>query len=228
MEKEPRTVDRSFEKEVLMDLREVVTNNPILAIMRNVPIDKTIPYAESVVKGGIRFFEVAMNSPNACEQIRMLKDHFSDDVYIGAGTAITLDRVRSALDSGAQFLLTPSADKEVVLYCEENNIPLMPGVLTPTEASFCCRHGFNTLKLFPAGDTPPGYVKNLKGPLDDTEYVAIGGVTCDNITDFFKRGFIGVGLASALMPKEFVTEDRWDEGSSYVAGLLARIRDAGK
>ncbi|MCR4807202.1 MAG: bifunctional 4-hydroxy-2-oxoglutarate aldolase/2-dehydro-3-deoxy-phosphogluconate aldolase [Lachnospiraceae bacterium] len=207
-------------------MRNVVIENPILAIMRNVPEEKLIPYAEAVVNGGVRFFEVAMNTPGAARQIRILKDHFKDDVYIGAGTAITLDRVKAAVSAGARFLLTPSTDRVVVLYCEENNIPLMPGVMTPTDVSFCYQHGFKTLKLFPAGDLPQGYVKNLKGPFDGTEYVAIGGVTPDNIGDFIQRGFIGVGLASAMMPKRIVEKNMWDEGAAYVASLKRRVEEA--
>ncbi len=211
-----------------MDMRKVVLDNPLLAIMRNVPVEKTIDYAETIVQGGCKFFEVAMNSPAACEQIRMLRDHFSDDVFIGAGTAITVDLVKAAVSAGAQFLLTPSTDREVVLYCEENKIPLIPGVMTPTDVSFCLEHGFTTLKMFPAGDLPATYVKSLKGPLDGAEYIAIGGVTPDNIADFFKNGYIGVGLGSAILPKKFVEENRWDEGKAYVADLIRRIKEAGK
>ena len=210
-----------------MDIRKVVMENPLLAIMRNVPLNKTVPYAEAVVKGGVRFFEVAMNSKDACEQIRILNDHFGDDVYIGAGTAITTKRVKDAVSVGAKFILTPSADRDVVLYCEENNIAMLPGVMTPTDVSFCLQHGFNTLKLFPAGELPAGYIKSLKGPFDEAEYVAIGGVNPDNIGEFFKQGYIGVGLASSIMPKMFVEENRFEEGSAYVANLLSIIRNAG-
>lgn len=206
-----------------IDIRKTVQDNPLLAIMRNVPLEKTIPYAEAIVRGGVKFFEVALNSPSACEQIRMMRDHFSGDVCIGAGTAITVERVKDAVKAGAGFLLTPSADRDVILYCEENKIPLMPGVMTPTEVSFCIQHGFTTLKLFPAGDLPAGYIKSLKGPLNGTEYVAIGGVTPDNIASFFENGFIGVGLGSAILPKQYVAEERWEEGSEYVKDLLKRI-----
>ncbi len=209
-----------------MDILKVVMDNPILAIMRNVPLEKTIPYAEAIVKGGVKFFEVAMNSPDGCEQIKMLRDHFDDDIYVGAGTAITLERVKAAVAAGAQFLLTPSTDRDVIEYCEENDIPLIPGVLTPTDVSFCYKHGFTTLKLFPAGYLPGGYVRSLKGPLNGTNYIAIGGVNPDNIAEFFRDGYIGAGLGSAIMPRQYVEEDRWEEGSAYVADLLKRVKEA--
>jgi len=211
-----------------MDIRKVVTDNPLLAIMRNVPLEKTIPYVDAIYRGGVSFFEVAMNSKDACEQISLISKHFGDKILVGAGTAITIDRVQSAVSAGAKFLLTPSCDSDVVLYCEANNISLIPGVMTPTDVSFCYKHGFKTLKLFPAGDLPKGYVKSLKGPLDDTEYMAVGGVNKDNIADFFADGFIGVGLGSAILPKKYVEENRWDDGSEYVSNMLTTVREARK
>lgn len=208
-----------------MDMKKLFQSNPLLAIMRNVELEKTIAYAEAIVNGGVRVFEVAMNSEHACEQIRMLREHFSDDVVIGAGTAITVERAKAAVASGAGFLLSPSTDLEVLDYCAEYQIPLMPGVMTPSDVANCVRRGFHVLKLFPAGDLPKGYVKSLKGPLDDTEYVAIGGVTADNIGSFFRQGYLGVGLGSAMLPGQHVAAEEWEACSEYVRMLLEKIQE---
>lgn len=208
-----------------MDMKSLFQSNPLLAILRNVELEKTIDYAEAIVNGGVKVFEVAMNSEHACKQIRMLREHFSDDVTIGAGTAITVERAKAAVESGAQFLLSPSTDLEVLDYCEANHIPLMPGVMTPSDVANCVRRGFYVLKLFPAGDLPSGYVKSLKGPLDGTEYVAIGGVTADNIGSFFRQGYLGVGLGSAILPKEHVASGNWEACSEYVRMLLRKIQE---
>ena len=90
-----------------MDTYDLVSKHPLLAILRNVPLEKTIDYAEAAVQGGAPFFEVALNSPHALEQITMLRTHFGDRCTVGAGTAITVERCKAALDAGAQFLLTP-------------------------------------------------------------------------------------------------------------------------
>ena len=208
-----------------MDMKSLFQLNPLLAIMRNVELEKTIDYAEAIVNGGVKVFEVAMNSEHACEQIKMLREHFTDDVVIGAGTTITVERAKDAIASGASFLLSPSTDPEVLDYCAERQIPLMPGVMTPSDVANCVRHGFHVLKLFPAGDLPAGYVKSLKGPLDDTEYVAIGGVTEDNIGSFFRQGYLGVGLGSAILPKQHVASGNWEACSEYVRMLLAKIQE---
>ncbi|MBR5922797.1 MAG: bifunctional 4-hydroxy-2-oxoglutarate aldolase/2-dehydro-3-deoxy-phosphogluconate aldolase [Clostridia bacterium] len=206
-----------------MDLRKVINDNPLLAIMRNVPYDVTLDYAKAIIDGGVNFFEVALNSPDALEQISMLRKAYGDIAYIGAGTAISVERAEAAVEAGAQFLLSPSTDSDVLEYCGKNNIPIMPGALTPSDVSTCIRYGFTVIKLFPAGSMPKGYIKALKGPLDNTDYVAIGGVNKDNIAEFFKEGYIGVGLGSSILPKEAVANRDWKTASEYVKELLSKI-----
>lgn len=179
-----------------MNMRETVQENPLLAIMRNVPLERTEDYVGAVIRGGVRFFEVAMNTPHALEQIRLIRNSFGKEILVGAGTVLTAEAAEKAVESGAQFLLSPSSDEQVLAYCQENDIMMMPGVLTPSDVALCLRYGFSTLKLFPAGGMSAGYVKLLKGPFDNTEYVAIGGVTPENLTDFFRQGCIGQGWAA--------------------------------
>lgn len=209
-----------------MNLRQVISENPVLAIMRNVPLDVTFDYAKAILEGGVAFFEVALNSVSALEQIAMLRKEFGDIAYIGAGTAITVQRAKAAIDAGAQFLLSPSTDEEVLAYCHSEKIPMLPGALTPSDVSLCLKYGFNVIKLFPAGDMRKGYIKSLKGPFDNTDYVAIGGVNRENVADFIRQGYIGVGLGSNIFPKEAVVNNDWAAASAYVADMLADIRSA--
>ena len=211
-----------------MKMREIVKDNPLLAIMRNVPDEILLDYAGAIIDGGVRFFEVALNSKGAYEQIARLKSHFGDSVKIGAGTAITIERAKAAVEAGAEFLLAPSTNEDVLMYCEERGIPMLPGALTPTDVSVCVRHGFYTIKLFPAADMPLNYVKHLKGPFDDTEYVAIGGVDQNNMVDFIKHGCIGVGLGSNILPKDAVAARDWKRAAAYVELLMNKIDEARK
>lgn len=203
-----------------MDMKEVFQANPVLAIMRNVPFEKTVPYAQAAFDGGVKIFEVALNSPRGLEQITVLRKHFGEAAQIGAGTAITRDKAKAAMEAGAMFLLTPSAPVEVLEFAAAGKLPFLPGVLTPTDVGLCISYGYRTLKLFPAGDMPSSYVKSLKGPFDDTDYVAIGGVTPDNIHEFFKAGYLGAGLGSNLFPKEYVAENAWEKAAKHVAYML--------
>ena len=144
-----------------MDTYDLVSKHPLLAILRNVPLEKTIDYAEAAVQGGAPFFEVALNSPHALEQITMLRTHFGDRCTVGAGTAITVERCKAALDAGAQFLLTPGTPLDVFSYCAENDIALLPGVLTPTDVATSLQFGYKTMKLFPAGCISVGLASSL-------------------------------------------------------------------
>lgn len=204
-----------------MDMRGVFEERPVLAIMRNVPMEDTLDYARAVVEGGVTIFEVALNSVNGYEQISMLRKEFGSEVMIGAGTAITVERAERAMEAGAGFLLTPSTQAEILDYCREHQIPFLPGALTPSDVAMCVNRGYHTMKLFPAGDMPSGYIKSLKGPFDSTEYVAIGGVKLENIRELFGRGYLGAGLGSNIMPKEVIRAGKWAEGSRYIKDLTA-------
>lgn len=206
-----------------MDMKEIFRKNKILVIMRNVPLEKTIEYAQAVVDGGVNCFEVALNSKDALKQIYMLREHFGERALIGAGTAITVELAKNAIEAGAQFLLTPSTHEDVLAYCAKENILFLPGVLTPSDVATCLRYGFSTLKLFPAGSVQENYLKSLKGPFDETEYVAIGGVDTHNIQDFFKQGYLAVGLGSNLISKELVALDNWEEVKKTVAALVSKV-----
>lgn len=207
-----------------MDMNEIVAQHPLLGILRNVPLEKTADYAEAAVAGGCDFFEVALNSPDALKQISLLRGRFGDRCLVGAGTAVTVELCKAAVDAGAQFLLTPGTPLDVFTYCAENALSLLPGVLSPFDVATSLGFGFRTMKLFPAGSMPLSYVKDLKGPFSGTHYMAIGGVGPDNIGGFFQAGYLGVGLASSLMPKGAVAANDWEACTDHVRALMAKIR----
>lgn len=206
-----------------MDMYDIVVKNPLLAILRNVELEKTSDYVQAAVDGGVSFFEVALNSPDALKQISLMRDRFGNRCMVGAGTAITVERCKAAMDAGAQFLLTPGTPPDVLEYCAKHDIALLPGVLTPVDVATCLEYGYQTMKLFPAGSMPPRYIRDLQGPFDHTNYMAIGGVTPENIRSFFQAGYIGVGLASSLMPKAAVAAGDWETCTAYVKNLSAQL-----
>lgn len=141
-----------------MDMYSVVKENPILAILRNIPLEYTVDYAQAIVDGGISFFEVALNSEHGLKQIAILRDRFGEKCMIGAGTAISVDLAKAAIGAGAQFLLTPGTPIDVLQYCAKKDIMLLPGVFTPGDVATSLEFGYKTMKLFPAGCTPKGYL----------------------------------------------------------------------
>ena len=205
-------------------MKSIILQHPICAILRGADPSTVTEYAKAVYQGGVRMFEVAMNSDSAARQIEMLRSAFGDSAWVGAGTVINNERAEAAKAAGAQFFLTPSTTVSTLEFCRKYDIPLLPGVMTPTDVAVCLSYGYSTMKLFPAGDLPLGYIKSLKGPYDGTEYVAVGGVSPANIAQFFKAGFIGVGIGSSLAPKEYAANQQWDKVTEYVAGLVREVR----
>ena len=110
----------------ITNIRETVKKNPVLAILRGVSTDMLIDYVGAIKDGGVRFFEVALNTPDALVQIKMLKARFGDEIIVGAGTAITVKRAKAAVKAGADFLLAPSADEPVLKWCKRNGVRCSP------------------------------------------------------------------------------------------------------
>ena len=206
-----------------MNLEKSIAEHKIIAILRNVPFEKTAAYIGAIYEGGIRLLEIALNSPDALAQIELARRLYDGKLAVGAGTAISVPLAQAAVNAGAQFLLSPSSGADLLEYCQNQGIALLPGVMTPTDVAACLKYGFNTLKLFPAGDLPPAYINSLKGPFSDTSYVAVGGVGAHNLREFLKRGFIGAGIGSGLIPKELIANDWWDRAAAQVAELVASI-----
>lgn len=204
-------------------MEQLFRSHKICAILRGLPDDICIPYAKAAYRGGIRLFEVAMNSEHAARQLERLIMNLEGDAIVGAGTVTNVGRCEEAKAAGAAFFLTPSVSVPVLEYCSNHNIPLLPGVMTPSEVALCVEYGYRTMKLFPAGDLPPAYIKSLKGPFEETEYVAVGGVRQNNINSFLDNGFIGVGIGSGLIPDEFKKKGMWEESASYVRKITSQL-----
>ena len=207
-----------------MDIKEIVTAHPIIAILRNIENTLLLPYVESILEGGIGAVEIAVNSPEAFEQIRLLRENFGSGLLVGAGTVTSEDRMQNSLDAGASFFLTPSVSEELLLQFKKLGLPVLPGVLSPSEVSICLKYDMNIMKLFPAGELPLSYIRSLKGPFNTAEFVAVGGVNAGNMASFFHAGFLGVGIGSSLVPKDKLRARDWTYIRAHVKQLVDMSR----
>ncbi|NLD88520.1 MAG: bifunctional 4-hydroxy-2-oxoglutarate aldolase/2-dehydro-3-deoxy-phosphogluconate aldolase [Clostridiales bacterium] len=199
-------------------MKELTKKYKITAILRGMETERAVRYVSALYEGGLRLFEVALNTKDALNQIERLCAEFPGAI-IGAGTVLTPSLASDAVSAGAKFLLSPSTNPEVLEYCASQKIKILPGVLTPTDVSVCLSYGISTMKLFPAGDMPKSYVKSLRGPFDGTEYVAVGGISPENTPEYLKAGYIGVGIGSSLVPKG-ISDEKIPE---YIKTSLERI-----
>ncbi len=188
----------------------IIKDEKIIAILRNIPSDKIVDLVEATYSQGIKVLEVSLMSDESFYQIEKLKKHFGSNMVIGAGTVLSVESAKKAMDVGSDFLFAPSSDREVLDYCATNSIKFIPGVFSPSDVSLSISYGYNLLKLFPADVFPANYVKSLKGPFPTTEYIAVGGVNADNYKSYLNSGFVGVGIGSNLFPKDLIANNDWE------------------
>lgn len=205
-------------------MKTLMKEHSVIAILRDIADNDLIDYLHSLYAGGLRAFEISFSNSSAPAQVERARDYMPADAYIGAGTVLTKRDARTAMDAGADFLLSPSTNPEVLSYCAAQELRLLPGVFSPTDVSVCLEYGFRTLKLFPASSHQPAYIKALQGPFPQTEYVAVGGVSPANAADYRKAGFVGVGIGSSLVDAEDFHRKNWDEITLGIQSFLNHLQ----
>ncbi|MFB9830378.1 bifunctional 4-hydroxy-2-oxoglutarate aldolase/2-dehydro-3-deoxy-phosphogluconate aldolase [Lederbergia wuyishanensis] len=194
-----------------------IEQDKIIAIVRGIERKDSIPVAEALVEGGIRFIEVTMNTEGALEIINEWRKHFKqDDVFIGAGTVLNTEMASAAIQAGAQYIVTPNLDEDVVELSCKQRIEIFPGVVTPTEIMKAIKAGANAVKLFPLGSLGLDYLKEIRAPLSNVKMIATGGVNLNNIREYFKHGVMGVGIGSNIVNKTMI-ENRDFKGLTELA-----------
>ena len=181
---------------------EKIKRSGVIAILRgDFLVEDMIRIGEALRTGTITVMEVTLNSPSALTALPKLRDHFRDGMLIGAGTVRDVDQARAAREAGAQFIVSPNFNPESVSFARMNGLLHLPGVFTATEAQTAFAAGCRMLKLFPmeALVNGPAYLKALRAPLNDIEFVPTGGVSFENIADYARAGAIAVGLGSKLV-----------------------------
>ncbi|GAB3694593.1 bifunctional 4-hydroxy-2-oxoglutarate aldolase/2-dehydro-3-deoxy-phosphogluconate aldolase [Spirosoma flavus] len=197
---------------------ELFTQMPIVGIIRNVAVDDIQQILPIYRESGLTTIEITMNTPGAEEVIRYAREHYAEGLNIGAGTVCTKDDLKKALDAGAQFIVTPILDKKVIKSCVKANVPIFPGAFTPSEVYKAWKLGASMVKVFPTTTLGPGYIKDLKAPLNQIKLVPTGGVDLKNMTDFLKAGADGLGIGSHLFDKNLISKKDW-------AGLTAHFQE---
>jgi 2-dehydro-3-deoxyphosphogluconate aldolase / (4S)-4-hydroxy-2-oxoglutarate aldolase len=152
-----------------------------------------------------------MNSAGATETIASLVKNYGDRLNIGAGTVCDLNDLDKALLAGAQFIVTPILDEEVIRACVAANIPVFPGAFTPTEILKAWKLGATMVKVFPASKLGPEFIKELLAPLNYLKLLPTGGINLQNFREYFNAGAQGVGIGSGLFPAELINNGRWEE-----------------
>jgi len=179
---------------------------PIVGIVRNIPLETVLKIAKAYLEAELSTIEVTMNTKGASEIISTLRNAFPA-LNVGAGTVCNQEDLKNALDAGAQFIVTPIIDEEIIKASVSKNIPVFPGAYTPSEIYKAWTLGASAVKVFPATQLGPQYIKDVLAPLNNIKLLPTGGVSTDNIASFFEAGAVGVGMGSSLLNKKLIKDE---------------------
>ena len=196
---------------------------PIMGILRGAKADAVKPLVETVVKAGLKTIEITMNTPGAAKLIQKAVKTAKNRLTVGAGTVLTLNDLKRAEGSGATFIVSPTLVPEVVEYCVKKKMAVFPGALTPQEIYNAHKMGATMVKVFPAKFFGPDYFREIKGPFNDVELLACGGVTIDNIRSFFSSGASAVAFGGSIFKKEWLDKGEF----SHIGECIEELMEGG-
>jgi len=205
---------------------ELIKNTGIVAIMRGIGEEEALHTVEALCNAGVKAVEVTFNTPGADKIIISLIDRFKDDVIVGAGTVTNPAIAAKAVECGAEFVLAPNTDAEVVKVVKDCGKVMVPGAFTPTEVLKCHDMGADIVKVFPVSTVGPKYIKDLKGPYDNIEMMPVGGVDVSNAGEYIKAGSIAVGAGGSLIRKDFLTKGNYKAIEELAKGFIYQINNA--
>lgn len=190
-----------------MTVLDRIKDHKMIGILRGYDTEDAVKIVDTLVENNFRVIEVALNSPNSMETLKVLKEKFGDDIILGAGTVLTVEAAKKCVDIGVQFLLAPAYGERVLQYAKSRGILYIPGCYTPTEIYEAYLAGAKMIKVFPAGQLGAAYIKDVLAPMDDLVLLPTGGVNPDNIRAYLNSGAQAVGISSALVPSNRTVDD---------------------
>ena len=183
---------------------ELFNKMPLIGIIRNLSIED-IKYAMEVfVEAGFINVEVTLNTDSASEAIKYMVQQYAGKINIGAGTVCTLSDLEIATQAGAQFIVSPIVNKEVIVKSTSLGIPIFPGAFTPTEIYDAWSLGAPMIKVYPAESLGPDYIASVLSPLNSIKLLPTGGVNLSNAKAFMKAGAIGLGVGGEFFNKKII------------------------
>jgi Entner-Doudoroff aldolase len=209
---------------------EAFTENRCSAILRTEDKAAVGPALDAAIRGGFRIVEVTMTTPNCLEHIADLcsrSKHDGLNLTIGAGTVLTVDDAKQARAAGAQFLVSPVTDPQVITFCRQHDLVSIPGTFTPTEMMNAHKAGADLVKLFPSPSGGPAFLKAIRGPLPFLRVLPTSGVTEENCEDWLMAGAFGLGFVASLFEPMDMANHRFDAIEARAKRITTKIREHG-
>jgi len=214
----------------MMEKREIfnrMVSEGLIPVIRVSSAAEAIDVAHAIKEGGVTLIEITMSVPGAMEAIKELSRKYRDDIIMGAGTILDPETGRAALLAGAQFIVTPTLNLDLIQLAHRYSAVIVPGAMTPTEILTAWNAGADMVKVFPAAQLGgPEYIRALRGPLPQILYVPTGGVNLQNAGAFIKAGSTALGVGGELVDKKAVKEKKFNIITENTRAFLKTIREA--
>src|SRR5438105_3453300 len=182
----------------------------IVAVVRSPDSQQLVEVARALADGGVSVVEITMSVPNALWVLRQVRQALGDRLLLGAGTVLDPETARAVLLAGAEYIVSPTVNLEVIRLCRRYDKLVMPGAFTPTEILTAWEAGADVVKVFPAEVLGPAFFKALRGPLPQVRLMPTGGVDLNTAADFLKAGACCLGIGSQLVESKAVAERNFE------------------
>ncbi|HET7626787.1 MAG TPA: bifunctional 4-hydroxy-2-oxoglutarate aldolase/2-dehydro-3-deoxy-phosphogluconate aldolase [Bacillales bacterium] len=182
-----------------METLQSIYENKLVAVIRGAKGEEVLAIAKALSNGGVKVLEITAETPGVLRLIEKVANELGDEVTVGAGTVLDPETARAAIMAGAQFIFSPTVNPDTIRMTKRYGAVSIPGAMTPTEILSAYEHGADIIKVFPANVLGPRYLKDIHGPLPHIPLMPTGGVSLENIEDYFANGAVAAGLGSALV-----------------------------
>lgn len=204
---------------------DIITQDQIVAGMRGAfKPDVALRTVETLMAYDIRVFELTMNSEQPIAAMQAIKRNFGDDVVAGMGTVLDVQTAQKVLDAGADFIVSPAFQPDVVQVVLNANVLVAPGVTTPSEAVAAWSMGVPLLKIFPIGALGLDYFKAVIGPLNHMKFMCNGGMNAENAPQFLEAGAVACGMAGWLTGNGTMSTETLQHRASQLQAAIRRVR----
>src|SRR5262249_535795 len=178
----------------------------IVAVVRSPDHAQLVEACRALADGGVTVVEITMTVPNALDVLRQVRQALGDRVLLAAGTGLDAETARAVLLAGAEYIVAPTVNLDVIRLCQRYDKLVMPGAFTPTEILTAWEAGADIVKVFPADVVGPAFFKALKGPLPQIRLMPTGGVDLRTAADFLRAGACALGVGGQLVEPKAVAE----------------------
>jgi 2-dehydro-3-deoxyphosphogluconate aldolase/(4S)-4-hydroxy-2-oxoglutarate aldolase len=182
----------------------------IVAVVRSPDSQQLVEAARALADGGVSVVEITMSVPHALDVLRQVRQALGDRLLLGAGTVLDSETARAVLLAGAEFIVAPTVNLEVIRLCQRYDKLVMPGAFSPTEILTAWEAGADIVKVFPADVVGPPYFKALRGPLPQIRLMPTGGVDLNTAAAFLKAGACCLGVGGQLVEPKAIAERNFD------------------